>query len=280
MREISSPVVDDIEVFRDIAIAKSHPNNSYLSYMQVDIEKAYQPYIDIAPIFEEITPVPLDVCQQEALKHADESETAPLKRIREQILGKAINARCPYCELGETSTLDHYLPKEKNPQFAVFTKNLIPCCGQCNTLKGTKLIKEDTGEREFFYPYFKELPPGVYLKVNIETKIPESALVIKFNIKKGVGMNLRIYNRLLSQFGLLKLSDRYSRMSLCELKEKHHSLRRIYGLHSRAEDVARELKRLAKETTDCHGINHYLSVLYGSLSDDAVFCDGGFEVLT
>lgn len=60
------------------------------------------------------------------------------KEARKQIYNKirSLSEMCPYC--GQTNlvtTLDHYLPKADFPQYSVFTSNLLPSCGPCNTGK-------------------------------------------------------------------------------------------------------------------------------------------------
>lgn len=45
---------------------------------------------------------------------------------------------CAFCGgLGQVKTLDHYLPKSNFPQYSVHPANLIPCCRDCNTGKGS-----------------------------------------------------------------------------------------------------------------------------------------------
>lgn len=49
---------------------------------------------------------------------------------------RVYNNKCPYCTLSEPDTIEHILPKEKYPEFAVHLYNLIPCCSKCNRHKG------------------------------------------------------------------------------------------------------------------------------------------------
>ncbi|GAA5016701.1 hypothetical protein GCM10023206_28680 [Acinetobacter puyangensis] len=60
------------------------------------------------------------------------------KDARKQIYNviKSSADMCPYCgECNPVTTLDHYLPKADFPQYSVFTSNLLPSCGTCNTGK-------------------------------------------------------------------------------------------------------------------------------------------------
>jgi len=61
---------------------------------------------------------------------------------------------CPACgEDGTPNTLDHYLPKDIYPEFAITPLNLFPMCDICQGEKGTKTLDEDD-QRFFLHPYF------------------------------------------------------------------------------------------------------------------------------
>jgi hypothetical protein len=48
--------------------------------------------------------------------------------IYDQLLSNTPLGRCPFCGIGQASTLDHYLPKAKFPQLSVTPLNLVPSC--------------------------------------------------------------------------------------------------------------------------------------------------------
>jgi 5-methylcytosine-specific restriction endonuclease McrA len=76
---------------------------------------------------------------------------AILKRLRERKL-----QLCPSCgEEGVPNTLDHYLPKESYPHFAVTPANLTPMCDGCQGAKGTQTVDQN-GIRIFLHPYFDD----------------------------------------------------------------------------------------------------------------------------
>lgn len=63
--------------------------------------------------------------------------TGAARRIYDDIQ-VAANGDCPLCGgLGHVFTLDHYLPKSNFPLYSVLPANLVPCCRDCNTGKGT-----------------------------------------------------------------------------------------------------------------------------------------------
>lgn len=62
---------------------------------------------------------------------------------------------CPLCGIGHVSTLDHYLPKARYPLYSVHPHNLVPACKDCNTGKGSPVLR--TNLDELFHPYFISL---------------------------------------------------------------------------------------------------------------------------
>ena len=81
-------------------------------------------------------------------------------------LPNEIKGMCPFCLIGEPSTLEHYLPKDIFPEYSIFTKNLIPCCSKCNGLKGTKYSNID-GTRRIINYYVDNINSISFLRVNL-----------------------------------------------------------------------------------------------------------------
>lgn len=65
--------------------------------------------------------------------------------------------KCPICGVEKCAHLDHYVPREKMPEFSVFTPNLIPLCYDCNEKKKA-LWKNARGERMIFNAFYDNLP--------------------------------------------------------------------------------------------------------------------------
>jgi len=79
------------------------------------------------------------------------SQLPILKRLRDRKL-----QFCPACgEEGTPNTLDHYLPKDNYPHFAITPVNLAPMCDICQQAKGTTTCDAE-GRRIFLHPYFDE----------------------------------------------------------------------------------------------------------------------------
>jgi len=73
---------------------------------------------------------------------------------------------CPSCgEDGNPETLDHHLPKDVFPEYAITTRNLTPMCGRC---QGEKLatVVDEYGQRQYLHPYFDDINHPI-LGINI-----------------------------------------------------------------------------------------------------------------
>lgn len=68
----------------------------------------------------------------------------------------AADGKCPFCGgIGQVHTLDHYLPKAIFPLFSVLPANLIPCCRDCNSGKGSSFGTQ-VGEQSL-HPYVDDV---------------------------------------------------------------------------------------------------------------------------
>lgn len=277
MRHIPELAVDDAQVYDEIAAAKRQPRRGLLQAVRATVLVAYDDYANAVPEVANLPAVNLTNPQRAALVHTFEVETVPMAKLRGDLLGRVIAARCPFCELSESSTLDHYLPKELNPQFAILAKNLVPCCPQCNVRKRDLVVDDDTDVRLFLHPYFDAVPLTRFLRVRVT--VLANALGLTYRFVRPVGMTRATSRHLRSHFRLLRLADRYRIMSLDHLRGRYRALLRLYGP---AEDPGRVSAFLAQEAEnyeDEYGVNHWRAILYRALANDNKFCDGGFEAL-
>jgi 5-methylcytosine-specific restriction endonuclease McrA len=277
MRSIPLIDVDDTEVFDEITAAKRGQRRVRLTAARPAVLEAYERYDDATPELGNLAHAALTVSQKEALNHAFNVETAPMTEMRGSILKRISVARCPFCGISESSTLDHYLPKEQYPEFSVFSLNLVPCCSPCNTRKRDKILDDDTEVRLFVHPHFDQIPTTLFLAADID--LQANAIVLGFRVTRPAGMALASFQHLRSHFRLLDLADRYRRMALEHLGGQYRALKRAYGPGEDAERVASELALAAEDFEERYGENYWLAVLYRALAAHDDFCDGGFEAL-
>lgn len=277
MRSIPLLDADDVQVFDDITNAKRGQRKVRLNAARPVVFDAYERYDDAAPEVGHLVHAALTEQQKEALNHAFNVETAPMTELRGSILKRVSVARCPFCGISESSTLDHYLPKEQYPEYSVFPSNLVPCCSPCNTCKRDKILDDNTDVRLFVHPHFDQIPAALFLAVDLDLRT--DAIILAFRVIRPAGMALATFQRLQSHFRLLNLADRYQRMALEHLGGQYRALKRTYGLGEDAERVSNELSLDAEDFEARYGENYWLAILYRALAEHDDFCDGGFEVL-
>lgn len=159
MRSIPPLSIDAAKVFDQIASAKRSERQARMREAREEVLAAYQDYEDAAPKkLGRLGKAPLTDPQKEAMRHAFTVETEPMTRLRGNLLEGECVARCPFCGISESSTLDHYLPKEQYPEFSVFPKNLVPSCAVCNMRKRDRILDEETNVRMFLHPCYDSIP--------------------------------------------------------------------------------------------------------------------------
>lgn len=277
MRSIPPLSIDAAILFDQIASAKRPARRAQMRAVRAEILAAYQGYEDAAPEVGGLDEAPLNDLQKEVMQHAFTVETKPMTGLRGNLMGRICVAKCPFCGIGESSTLDHYLPKEQYPEFSVFPMNLVPSCAVCNTRKGDRILDERTMARMFLHPYYDVVPDMAFLEVC--TSMQANALILSYRLTQPDGMGPETFQHLRSHFIELDLADRYRRMGLEHLGGQCSAFRRAYGHGKDAKRVAEMLIEGAEGFEEWAGPNYWLAKLYRALADNEDFCDGGFEVV-
>ncbi|MEW5768818.1 MAG: HNH endonuclease signature motif containing protein [Pseudomonadota bacterium] len=277
MRSIPLLAVDATDVFDAIAAAKRQPRRGLMRAARAEVLAAYQSYEDAAPEVSEMDGAPLTDPQKEAMRHAFSVETKPMTTLRGDLLKRIEVARCPFCGISESSTLDHYLPKERYPEFSIFPKNLVPSCAVCNTRKRDRILDAGMDVRMFLHPCYDPIPNMAFLAVR--ARMEADALILSYRLIRPNGMALQTFRHLRSHFNELDLADRYRRMGLEHLGGQYPALRRAYGPGEDAERVAEKLIEGAEDFEEVSGPNYWLAKLYRALAGNDDFCDGGFEAV-
>jgi hypothetical protein len=277
MRSIPLLAVDATALFDEIAAAKHQARRKRMRAARAEVLAAYQVYEDSVPEVGGLSQALLSDLQKEAMRHAFNVETKPMTALRGDLLKRISVARCPFCGISESSTLDHYLPKEQYPEFSVFPKNLVPSCAICNTHKRDQILNKGTKVRMFLHPCYDVIPDMSFLEVR--ARMATDALILSYRLIRPAGMTLQTFQHLGSHFNELDLADRYRRMGLDRLGEQYPALRRAYGPDGNAERVAEMLIEKANDFEEVSGPNYWLARLYRALADNAEFCDAGFEVI-
>lgn len=277
MRAIPPLAVDAEDVFDSIAAAKLQPRRRRMQGARGKVLAAYAGYEKAAPDVGGLGQALLTVVQKKVMRHAFTVETAPMTAFRGALLDRKCVVRCPFCAISESSTLDHFLPKEQYPEFSIFPKNLVPSCAVCNTRKRDRILIDGTDVRMFLHPCFDAIPNMAFL--DVRARIKADALLLSYRLTRPAGMKIRTFQHLRSHFTELDLADRYRRMSFDHLGGQHPALRRAYGVKKDSARVTEKLIEGAEDFEEVWGPNYWLARLYRTLADNQNFCDGGFDII-
>ncbi len=188
-----------------------------------------------------------------------------------EINKQTYNNLCPYCVINSSNTTDHILPKEEYPEFAINVLNLIPCCGNCNGVKGKRVVN-DKNERLFLNFYTDNLPNVQFLFLNI------------FNSADGkINFNYRIENinnvidsqlfglieRHFSNLGLLKEYDIKAIQQFEEITNLY--IAQSFTSEQDFDKFARNNLNAWKNDIKSYGINHWKQVLNNACATSPIF---------
>lgn len=185
----------------------------------------------------------------------------------EQILLSAPFERCPYCGLGRATTLDHYLPKSRYPQFSVTPDNLVPACKDCQGKKGRHVAL--SGAAQTLHPYFdsQDFFSTRWILGRVNRTHPIS---VAFYPAPPSSWRAEDRQRARAHFVGHNLGERFSVEAATELAVLKDFLKGYrdagdFGsLHSELGRWAKSYERLAA--------NCWQSALYHTLSNDHWFC--------
>ena len=179
----------------------------------------------------------------------------------------AASSICPACGFGNVYTLDHYLPKTKYPQFSVFPANLVPCCRDCNIIKGTWQSRKQ-GE-QVIHPYFdSRLINEPWLHAEIQM-IPGPVIVYFADAPSHWPQAER--ERVEKHLEVFSLKKRFSIQAGNQLVYL-----RDFFKNDSAEDVKKELLKMAQSSLATKK-NSWQTALYRGLMANDWYCAGGHQ---
>jgi len=258
----------DILFLRDFSVV---PNNC----IQGRVLDRYKEYKDNVYSLENISGIHFAENEKECLKNCYSSATVSMDWLYNRTLeiqDQFIKDKCPYCGINSPSTRDHYLPKELFPEFAILSYNLIPCCDDCNRLKGQRWT-DQAGKRIFIHFYFDEIPNEIFMNAQISLS-QQNAPLIDMSLSPPQGYTNPFYDLLSSHVHELNVLERIEHQVTSYVSEIYQ--KNMKCLDAGLDDLS--LKRLLSidinnlETN--HGKNYWKAVVCRGI----INCDDFFRV--
>lgn len=202
------------------------------------------------------------------------SNAAIVKNFRKRYFAQnpqTYNNLCPYCTLSEANTTEHILPKEKYPEYAVDTLNLIPACSGCNSKKGDSVIDAISGKRITINYYTDTLPQDQYLYMDFE--VSNNNIKATYHLENYANkIDVELYSLIERHFAKIDLLNRFNIKAIQEIGELIN-LYVVEGISNEAEYNTFAAKQIRKINMDKPqlGYNHWKVILYQSAATSDVF---------
>jgi len=183
-----------------------------------------------------------------------------------------LQARAPYghcllCGNGEVSSLDHHLPKDSLPLYAICPANLVPACGKCNQAKGNRI--GTVASQRTLHPYYDSLGEVErYLIADVQ------GWPVQFRIQPLAEWDSELSQRVMHHFRVFNLEQRFAEFSVSPLASTrlhHQKILRLGG----PSNLAAHLQEDAEFHSSTHGLNHWGTALRYGLADSVWYADHG-----
>lgn len=242
---------DAFELYKNAVKAKKDQvGKESLTRIEDDVKAEYEIYKDAFSLKKVHTLLPsgkFTDCNRKLLLGLYGSQKKIVKDVRRWIdlhNKRTYLCKCPYCTISPAGTTEHFLPKEKYPEFAVNALNLLPCCSTCNVKKGEK-VKTDDGKPYVINFYYDVLPNEQYLFVDI-----------------------KLIERHFEQLGLL---GRFKTAAVCDYSEIENSLLENLDEKKDLDLCLRKMRNTALKDAVEYGSNYWKVVLKQALADSDIY---------
>lgn len=244
---------------KDILIEnQTNPNPGCI---QNKVLQRYQEYKDMRHELHNMSSSNFSIRESECLRSCYTSDTAVSTWFFSEIekIQDIFNRdKCPYCGINSPSTIDHYLPKESFPEYAVMSYNLVLCCGDCNGLKGTKW-KDDTGRRLFIHYYFDKIPSDIFFKAKVS--IRNNAPVVEFSICPPDANTDPFYDIVVTHYKELNVLERIENKVSSYVTEIFLKNKECLSKGLTEVDLKRLLSMDINSLETNHGVNYWKSAI-------------------
>lgn len=263
MRRQGGYAAAQVPSFAKLVNASTAERAALMRPLAPGVRAAGRGYDRRSPDVHSLRAIRLDADAKKAMIDGYEGRTVAVKRLLAAMVESLPEADvdlCPYCSLNQNPDLDHFLPKDKFPEFALHGHNLIPICPQCNRKKKTT-IKTRRGERYFLHAAFE---PSIDQPI-LEASIDYSGLTpaVTFRVEDPGTMPADELPLAERHFAKLGLADRYRKRAHGAISSLKNSLR-----DSSDVAIARVLDQKIGSAAFGKPVNDWEAALYRAIDLD------------
>lgn len=262
------------EVYKDaVARKKAGDVKDELLNIEPAMQQCYDNYKTHfhANNLEYILPAQVGQEHKEVLIDMYNSKSSLIKNFRKrffEINRQTYNNLCPYCVVGEATTTEHILPKDIFPEFAINVLNLIPCCSQCNSLKGEEILNTNN-DKLILNLYTDILPKVQFLFIDITYN---HNLNFNYRLSNVNNINNQLYNLIERHFTKLGLISRYKFKAIQLFAEiKNMYIAQHFSNVAEFDIFAQNQLNAHNMNIRYYGINHWKMVLEHACASSPTF---------
>jgi 5-methylcytosine-specific restriction endonuclease McrA len=190
-----------------------------------------------------------------------------LKHTIERQQPQAIRYTCQHCTLTSNESLDHFVPKDEFPEFAINPFNLIPSCSKCNQHKSSNW--RNNGTRTALNLYLDTLPDEQYLFVDANFD-EYGDLTFEFYLKNYGQIEDGLFELIEAHYDSLNLFKRMRQSANAVISELQNSIiSRLPQLPYIT--IAEQIKESAEANRTVFGRNYWKSIVELELIDSPPF---------
>ena len=188
-------------------------------------------------------------------------KSKPFIQLKNAIISRPDNYEdhtCQYCTINSVNTLDHIMPKDDYPEFAVHPKNLVPACSECNGYKSEKWMSQHR-VFECLYPYLHQLPTVQFLFAIVN--YVNSTFHVSFRLDNSNSLiPPYLFNVIEIHFRNLHLLERYKQASFKIISEFDNTIRGSLTTQS-LDNALNSARATIRLNQDAFGYNQFENVL-------------------
>jgi 5-methylcytosine-specific restriction endonuclease McrA len=184
---------------------------------------------------------------------------------------RQIRYRCPYCTFNLHDSLDHIIPQTEFPEFAIHSRNLIPCCTDCNRRKQADW-RQGIGGKLLLNLYRDTVADVQYLFVDIFLDA-DGEIDFQFLIRKPVDIDPDLWVLIERHYTRLDLRRRMHNVSITALTELLNTAKNFLGNGLTRAQFEEQTINTEQDNRRYFGVNHWKSVLHQALVLNQDFWD-------
>lgn len=135
---------------------------------------------------------------------------------------------CPYCgSFTHPNTLDHFIPKDDFPHYAIFQNNLVPQCRRCASIKGERYYEPSKG-CIFIHPFYSDVLSRVKFEIIISFDSNINSIVVNAVKVRRDNFTAIEVERIKIHLETLKVKSRMKEYCLNEFKELRRKAKKYH----------------------------------------------------